>query len=291
MRSSGGGGGSRKKLQAVSTSTMGRALLLLSIATTSTNAFTSYSPFAISTTTIHHQSNSALKYRYGNDNSQPSIDMKQFNINSAAAMHRRRRSHHMSSSRRLSKPTTNTPLPSPPTQPPTIELEQEMDEYIEYLDRRYTRMHPKRSPSIVYKYFNLQGKILSSLLPSPTTSSGSSNNKDHTIKILGLSGLASKRLRQRLHVVSATTTSSRRRTSKKAVSTTRSSRSSSSAIVMRPQHEAISDKIISSIRSICNFFSLNIIPELLVNKAGGFSMASLAMLLLIRPLLSTFRQS
>lgn len=279
---SGGGGGRRRRKQQQPTS-MGRALLLLSIATTSTNAFTSCSTSAISTTIINQQSKSALQYRYGNDDYQP-IDIQQFNINSAA-MHRRRRSHHMSS-RRPSKPT---PSPSPPTQRPTIELEQEMDEYIEYLDRRYTRMHPKRSPSkIVYKYFNLQGKILSSLLPSPT-SSGSSN-KDHTIKILGLSGLASKRLRQRLHVVSATTTASRRRRmSKKAVSTTRSSSSSSSAIVMRPQ--SISDKIVSSIRSICNFFSLNIIPELFVDKTSGFSMASLAMLLLIRPLWSTFRQS
>ena len=235
MRSS--GGRNRKQQQTVSASTMSRALLLLSIAT-SANAFTSCS------STIHQQSNSALQYRYGNDDNQP-IDMKQFNINSSA-MRRRRRSHLMSSSRR---PST-TPSP-PPTQKPTMELEQEMDEYIEYLDRRYTRMHPKRSSTkIVYTYFNLQGKILSSLLPSPTTSSGSSNNRDDTIKILGLSGLASKRLRQRL-----------------------------------------SDKIISSIRSICNFFSLNIIPELVATKTGGFSMASLTMLLLIRPLLSTFRQS
>jgi len=278
MRSSGGGGGRNRRKQQQPTS-MGRALLLLSIATTS-NAFTSCSPSTIT----QLRCNSALQYRYGNDDNQPSIDMKQFNINSAA-MHRRRRSHHMSS-RPLSKPTTKTPLPSPPTQRPTIELEQEMDEYIEYLDRRYTRMHdPKRSPSkIVYKYFNLQGKIISSLLPSPTTSSGSSNNKDHTIKILGLSGLASKQLRQRLHVVSTTTTtSSRRRTSKKmAVSTRSSSSSSSSAIVMRSQ--AIPDKVISSIRSICNFFSLNIIPELLATTAG---VTSLAMLLLIRPLLNT----
>jgi len=275
MRSSGGGGGRNRRKQQQPTS-MGRALLLLSIATTS-NAFTSCSP------STQLRCNSALQYRYGNDDNQPSIDMKQFNINSAA-MHRRRRSHHMSSRR----PSTTTPSPSPPTQRPTIELEQEMDEYIEYLDRRYTRMHPKRSPSkIVYKYFNLQGKILSSLLPSPTTSSGSSN-RDHTIKILGLSGLASKQLRQRLHVVSTTTTtSSRRRTSKKmAVSTRSSSSSSSSAIVMRSQ--AIPDKVISSIRSICNFFSLNIIPELLATTAG---VTSLAMLLLIRPLLSTFRQS
>ena len=266
LRSSGGGGGrNRKQQQAISASTMGRALLLLSIATTSTNAFTSCSPSAITTTTINQQSNSALQYRYGNDDNQP-IDMKQFNNINSATIHRRRRSHHMSSSRR---PST-TPSPSPPTQRPTIELEQEMDEYIEYLDRRYTRMHPKRqSPSsIVYKYFNLQGKILSSLLPSSQTSSGSSNNKDHTIKILGLSGLASKRLRQRLHVVSTNNTSSRRRMSKKAVSTRSSSSHSSSAIVMRPQ--AISDKIISSIRAICNFFSLNIIPELLVTKTGGF---------------------
>lgn len=277
MRSSGGGGGRNRRKQQQPTS-MGRALLLLSIATTS-NAFTSCSPSTIT----QLRCNSALQYRYGNDDNQPSIDMKQFNINSAAAI-QRRRSHHMSSSRR---PST-TPSPPPPTQRPTIELEQEMDEYIEYLDRRYTRMHPKRSPSaIVYKYFNLQGKIISSLLPSPTTSSGSSNNKDHTIKILGLSGLASKRLRQRLHVVSATTTSSRRRMSKKAVSTS----SSSSSAIVRPQHEAISDKIVSSIRIICNFFSLNIIPELFVDKTGGFSMASLVMLLLIRPLLSMFRQS
>jgi len=278
MRSSGGGGGRNRRKQQQPTS-MGRALLLLSIATTS-NAFTSCSPSTIT----QLRCNSALQYRYGNDDNQPSIDMKQFNINSAA-MHRRRRSHHMSS-RPLSKPTTKTPLPSPPTQRPTIELEQEMDEYIEYLDRRYTRMHdPKRSPSkIVYKYFNLQGKIISSLLPSPTTSSGSSNNKDHTIKILGLSGLASKRLRQRLHVVSSNT-SSRRSTNKKAVST-RSSRSS--LAIVRPQHEAIPDKVISSIRSICHFFSLNIIPELLATTAG---VTSLAMLLLIRPLLSTFRQS
>jgi len=198
-----------------------RGLILLGIATTSSSvdAFTS-TPSAVTT---QLRCNSALQYRYGNDDDQP--------IDVLSAIRRRRRSHHVST--RL--PSTTNATPSPP---PTVELEQELDEYIQYLDRRYTRIHPKRSSS-------------------------------SSIGRLGLSNLASSKLRQRLHVVSTSTSSS----------------SSSSALVFTSYMRQVSDKFISSIKSMTSFLSLNQV------MASIFSVTSLAVLLLVRPLLmGTFRQ-
>lgn len=216
IRPSGSSGRNRKHLAAIST--MGRGLILLGIATTSTSvdAFTS-TPSAVTT---QLRCNSALQYRYGNDDDQP--------IDVLSAIRRRRRSHHMSS-----RPPSTTSTPSPP---PTVELEQELDDYIEYLDRRYTRIHPKRSSSSIGR--------------------------------LGLSNLASSKLRQRLHVMS-----------------TSSSSSLSSALVFTSYMRQVSDKFISSIKSMTNFLSINQV------MASVFSVTSLVALLLVRPLLfGTFRQ-
>ena len=220
-KSSGDGGRRNRKQHRATISTIGRGLMLLGIATTSSSvdAFTSYSTSTI--TAIHKQS-SSLQYRYGNDDDQP--------IDVLSAFRRRRRSHHVSS--RL--PSTTTSTPSPP--PPTVELEQELDEYIQYLDRRYTRIHPKRSTSSIGR--------------------------------LGLSNLASTKLRQRLHFLSTSSSSSS---------------SSSSALVITSYMRQVSDKFISSIKSMTYAFTMA--PAII------FSVTSLVALLLVRPLLfGTFRQ-
>jgi len=219
--SSSGSGSSRNRKHRAAISTMGRGLILLGITTTSSvGAFTSCSPSTV--TPLQRCNSSALQYRYGNDDDQP--------IDVLSVIRRRRRSHHVSTR----PPSTINTTPSPP---PTVELEQELDEYIQYLDRRYTRIHPKRSSS-------------------------------SSIGRLGLSNLASTKLRQRLHVVSTT-----------------SATSSSSALVFTSYMRQVSDKFISSIKSMTNFLSLNQVAS------AVFSVTSLVALLLVRPLLfGTFRQ-
>ena len=216
IRPSGGGGRNRK--HRATTSTMGRGLILFGIATTTSSvvAFTSCSTSTV--TQVH--CNSALQYRYGNDDDQP--------MDVLSAIRSRRRSHHVST-----RPPSTTSTPPPP---PTVEQEQELDDYIQYLDRRYTRIHPKRSSSSIGR--------------------------------LGLSNLASSKLRQRLHVVSTSSSGS----------------SSSSALVITSYMRQVSDKFISSIKSVtCALITMA--PAII------FSVTSLVALLLVRPLLfGTFRQ-
>ena len=243
-------------------SSMGKALVLLHLASSAT-AFSSGGCNSITPlTTTRQPQHTVLQYRNGAD--------EYFAIPTP------------SSSMGVSPPST-------PTLKPTTEVikeEQDMDEYLDYLQNRYTRMHHhpnnkrrRRSPT---RSIVMMTTIFARLVPPISTADDTSSSfqeeeeQCHPLKVLGVSELASQRLRERLHVVSSSNTINSRRRS-----------------VVFVQLKQMTNRIISSIRILTNyFFSLNIIPELLVNKAGReFSVASLAMLLLVRPLFrGTFRQ-
>ena len=252
---------------AISASAMGRALLLLHLASSSASAFTSsQQPMALAS------GSSALQYRTGNnEDAAAPVGMQFFNtINKSSTNRNTERQQEVNKWRDDSRRSmilvqmtdsvgTRTPAP---TSQPTMEI-QEMDEYIEYLDRRYNRMHSKRRPS----------------------------QHKHTLKLLGLTSLASDRLRQRLHVVPSSKTiavaSSSSVGTTTGILTNRPTSPTSLAIISSPAAAAtlklklITDKFVTSLR-----------PWLLVERSSGFSIASLAMVMLVQPLLRgiIFRQ-
>ena len=254
---------------AISASAMGRALLLLHLASSSASAFTSsQQPMALAS------GSSALQYRTGNnEDAAAPVGMQFFNtINKSSTNRNTERQQEVNKWRDDSRRSmilvqmtdsvsvgTRTPAP---TSQPTMEI-QEMDEYIEYLDRRYNRMHSKRQPS----------------------------QHKHTLKLLGLTSLASDRLRQRLHVVPSSKTTAVASSSSVGATTgilaNRPTSPTSLAIISSPaaavalKLKLITDKFVTSLR-----------PWLLVERSSGFSIASLAMVMLVQPLLRgiIFRQ-
>ena len=252
---------------AISESAMGRALLLLHLASSSASAFTSsppQQPMALAS------GSSALQYRTGNnEDAAAPVGMQFFNtINKSSTNRNTARQQEVNKWRDDSRRSmilvqmtdsvsvgTRTPAP---TSQPTMEI-QEMDEYIEYLDRRYNRMHSKRRPS----------------------------QHKHTLKLLGLTSLASDRLRQRLHVVPSSETNAVASSSVGATTGILANRPTSLVIVSSPtaavalKLKLITDKFVTSLR-----------PWLLVERSSGFSIASLAMVMLVQPLLRgiIFRQ-
>lgn len=254
---------------AISASAMGQALLLLHLASSSASAFTSsppQQPMALAS------GSSALQYRTGNnEDAAAPVGMQFFDtINKSSTNRNTERQQEVNKWRDDSRRSmilvqmtdsvgTRTPAP---TSQPTMEI-QEMDEYIEYLDRRYNRMHSKRQPS----------------------------QHKHTLKLLGLTSLASDRLRQRLHVVPSSKTTAVASSSSVGATTgilaNRPTSPTSLAIVSSPAAAAalklklITDKFVTSLR-----------PWLLVERSSGFSIASLAMVMLVQPLLRgiIFRQ-
>lgn len=252
---------------ALSASSMGKALVLLHLASSATafspgTAGNSITP----STTIRQPQHTVLQYRNGAD--------EYFAIPTPSSY----MGVSSSSSTPTLKPTTEI-----------IKEEQDMDEYLDYLQNRYTRMHhhhpnkrrrrhpPSRSIVMMTTIFaRLVPPTISSSTAEDDTSSSFQEEEEeqcHPLKVLGVSELASQRLRERLQVVSSSNAiNTRRRRS-----------------VAFVQLKQMTNRILSSIRMMTNFFSLNV----LVNKAGReFLVASsLAMLLLVRPLLrGTFRQ-
>ena len=256
---------------AISASAMGRALLLLHLASSSASAFTStppQQPMALASCS------SALQYRTGNnEDAAAPVGMQFFNTINKSSTNRNTDRHQevnkwRDDSRRsmilvqmTDSVSVGTRTPAPTSQP-TMEI-QEMDEYIEYLDRRYNRMHSKRQPS----------------------------QHKHTLKLLGLTSLASDRLRQRLHVVPSSKTNAVASSSSVGATTgilaNRPTSPTSLVIVSSPaaavalKLKLITDKFVTSLR-----------PWLLVERSSGFSIASLAMVMLVQPLLRgiIFRQ-
>lgn len=102
---------------------------------------------------------------------------------------------------RVSTPTLHRAI-APESQPMTDE-QIVMDEYLEYVERRYSRMHrPKSTDKAVVQpslfspgKFMLSTLVYSSRTPSPTSHSAAENE---ALRALGLTSLASERLRQRL---------------------------------------------------------------------------------------------
>ena len=240
----------------LSASSMGKALVLLHLASSATafspgTAGNSITP----STTTRQQQHTVLQYRNGAD--------EYFAIPTPSSY----MGVSSSSSTPTLKPTTEI-----------IKEEQDMDEYLDYLQNRYTRMHhhhpnkrrrrhpPSRSIVMMTTIFaRLVPPTISSSTAYDTSSSFQEEEEEeeqcHPLKVLGVSELASQR-----HPINT-----RRRS------------------VAFVQLKQMTNTIISSIRMMTNFFSLNV----LVNKAGReFLVASsLAMLLLVRPLLrGTFRQ-
>lgn len=71
-----------------------------------------------------------------------------------------------------------------------------MDEYLEYVDKRYARMHPP-SPPVASPVVATTTHMLSTTTATTTTTT-TANNEQAPLKALGLSRLASAQLRHRL---------------------------------------------------------------------------------------------
>ena len=255
---------------ALSACAMGRALLLLHLASSSASAFTSsppQQPMALAS------GSSALQYRTGNnEDAAAPVGMQFFNIINKSSTNRNTDRHQevnkwRDDSRRsmilvqmTDSDSVGTRTPAPTSQP-TMEI-QEMDEYIEYLDRRYNRMHSKRQPS----------------------------QHKHTLKLLGLTSLASDRLRQRLHVVPSSKTTAVASSSVGATTGILANRPTSptSLVIVSSPAAAVALKL----KLITDKFVTSLRPWLLVERSSGFSIASLAMVMLVQPLLRgiIFRQ-
>ena len=254
---------SRKQQVQKSALSMGRALVLLHLASSATafssggNAGNSITPL---TTTRQQQHHSALQYRNGAD--------EYF----ASAIPTAPSSSYMGASS------------SSPTLKPTMEVtkeEQDMDEYLDYLQNRYTRLmyhHPnnkqrRRRSSPITRSFDVMTTIFARLVPSTIVSSTvdydtslllqeeeEEEEQCHPLKILGVSELASQRLRERLHVATVSSNSA---------NTTRRR----NVVLFAQLKQILTNRIVSSS-----------IRRIMINKkAGEFSV--LAMLLFwVRPL-------
>lgn len=182
-------------------------------------------------------------------------------------------------------------------QPIDMQMQVDMDEYLEYVEKRYSRMHQTTTvsrPRVVLD-FHLPQKILisalvlcfSKTLPKTSPNSIGKYDRKDPLQTLGLSGLASAHLRQRLN-------SSREDQREDLLPISRLAKSSSSqsdinCLKILSTFHRVTNAFASSLATVTNFFSLRVIPELLLEK-GGYPMATLALLLMIRPLLGAFRQ-
>lgn len=106
-------------------------------------------------------------------------------------------------------------IPSPPSRDQLV-----MDEYLEFIERRYSRMHPKPQHTVIDFHPAAWG-VLQHLFSGPTISaaphgaqhteesplqhqdSSHEDVEEDPLNVLGLSDLASAELRQRLHVAVA----------------------------------------------------------------------------------------
>lgn len=169
-----------------------------------------------------------------------------------------------------------------------VSMSTDMDEYIEYLDRRYSRMHQDTEVSRPRSLFSLVS--FSPSISPPATTSTDTDARDHEdmtdpLHIMGISSLASVRLRQRLGM-------SRGDSKVVLLASPRlldSSLSSQSSITSLNQVKLMLNslhKLVPSSRIVTTFVSLML-------DTGGFSVASLAILFMARPLLKgagAFRQ-
>lgn len=103
-------------------------------------------------------------------------------------------------------------LPSLPTRPADDEAQLVMDDYLEFVERRYSRLRPRHRPPRFRPHpaHDLRRVVVTLLLldrhpltvvptPPPARSEGEGEKED-SLHALGLSKLASSRLRRRLHV-------------------------------------------------------------------------------------------
>ena len=208
----------RGRRAAVSAATMGKALATI-LASSSCAAFHSPTPcrngiMGSGLLRTHDQPSSvALHYQYGGDTDQIPIRMQ------AEANESVEKTGRQSVWRLVSLP--QLAFLRTPSGPVNDDQQSVMDEYLEYVDRRYSRIHEENSagsssrqrrPSVVLD-FHLPRKIFFSTLAlqrgqkvppktvaasSSTTMTASSPQALSELNALGLSDLASARLRQRL---------------------------------------------------------------------------------------------
>lgn len=107
-------------------------------------------------------------------------------------------------------------LDAPTSSPALSKDEQAVDEYLEFLDRRYRRLHEDRPsnefanlPSSVWKWLHSEdGSSMDNHATSSTTTSNPATNTEDALYVLGVAGLASKKLLQKHHLTTSTTTAS-----------------------------------------------------------------------------------
>lgn len=275
----------------MSVASMGRAVVLLA---TSCAAFRSSHSIAPSAMTRSQPRRIAraltpcgttLQYRNG-DEDQP-IDMRIANAGAVAEHVVSRTSD--ANKGVSSRPTRRWLFPVLASSSATSDIDEEqlaMDEYLDYLGRRYNRLHQDEAtastsrPRVILDFRPPRKLFLSTLArDSPTSAPSMARCEDHhsdPLYILGLSGLASARLRPRLHEPCVVRDNDRHplRTEP------RTGNSLSNQSSPRP----LQFQLIKTLQRImANFASLRIIPGLL--EKGGLTVASLAILFLFRPLL------
>eukprot|EP00986_Skeletonema_menzelii_P020605 scaffold31778_cov137-Skeletonema_menzelii.AAC.2 len=198
----------RGRRAAVSAATMGKALATI-LASSSCGAFQPTCRNGIVGSgllhTVDRPHTVSLHYQYGGDTDEIPIRMH------AEANESVEKTGRQSVWRLVSLPQ----LTRTPSESVNDDQQSVMDEYLEYVDRRYSRIHSssrQRRPS-VFLDFHLPRKIFFSTLAlqrgqkvppqtvaasSPTTMTASSPQALAELNALGLSDLASTRLRQRL---------------------------------------------------------------------------------------------
>ena len=266
-------------------STAGGALFLL-LSSTSTSSSSSCAAFRgphpppSSAIRRHRGGGGELRYRDGDDDR--TVDVRPADANDAWAVLQSASAPPPTTT--LFPPRSSSSSPSPATGPAAVEadaMQVDMDEYIEYLERRYSRIHRvTTTTTVVFDHRIARSMFPSRMLDRRTSASASSASRcvvapqgggecDH-LSVLGLSGLASAGLRRRLNGASSSPSS-------------RKSRGLHRLLIDRTRSTAIA--LASSFRIATDFFIMTMAPDLLEGGTFVLPLASFAVLLLVRPLL------
>ena len=190
----------------------------------------------------------------------------------------------------LFPPRSSSPSPATGPAAEADARQVDMDEYIEYLERRYSRIHrATTTTTVVLDHRIARGMFPSRMLdrgrtsvaaaPPPASAPSASRRVvappqggecDH-LSVLGLSGLASAGLRRKLNGASSPPSSRKSRGLLR--------------LLLLDRARSTATALASSFRIATDFFLMTIAPGLLEGSTFGLPVTSFAVLLLVRPLL------
>lgn len=267
----------------MSATAMGRALVLLA---TSCAAFrsggSSHHVTIRSTASQTYTSAVGLRYRNGDEDLPVNMQitnaqaLEQHMLLSTGVAGQKDPSQTGAAGRNWLLPGRFLSLISPPS---TDKDEQQlaMDEYLDYTDRRYSRLRQtsvSHRPKVILDFPLARGLFFSTLaLHTPVSDRKTRSDDNGTLKIS--SHAISRQRPMNLDGTSFDTLSSRTVDSPQ--------RSTLTSFGSLNKIGRATTKVLSSLRILTNFLSLRVLPELL--EKSGISVASLAVLLMFRPLL------